>query len=379
MHLSYSKGYILGTLLVACYKNGNNNIRVIAIAVMSGENGDNWIWFLGLIKSRLIVEPSFIISDRDKGLLLACKNVYPSIHHFYCMRHVMENFNSKFRNKELKDMAWGLAMAQTTFEFFNKGEKLRGKNENAFKWLNDIGFDKITLVHSPICRYGMLTSNNVESMNSRFAEIRRLPILEFLLSMEKIVLVDMMEDLTTLSTWNSTLTAYAAKDFAKNIKQASMSSSVIRTGVQEFIVHVGHEQFQVSYGSQRFKCSCGEPTLVRFPCMHYTAVLLTQGETVDGHCCPTWTKESFSSGCQPFEVEYPLTILAELTRSEMSPPLLGKKRGRPKKRRYESQQSTIVLERQDDTSRRRTYKCRVCNVQGHNARTCRVRDVQNAS
>ena len=371
--------HFIGTLFVACYKNGNNNIRLLAVAVVPTENADNWTWFVGLIKSQLVDEPSYIISDRDKGLLLACKNVYPNVHHFYCYRHVMENFNSKFKKKELKVIAWRLAKAKTLSEFIEQEDKLRARNETAYNWLKEIGFEKISLLHSPVCRYGMVTSNNVESMNSRFADIRRLPIMELLLSIEKFVLVDMVEDRKTLATWNTTLTGFMAGEYAKSINEASEKSTVIQTGLQEYIVHVGHEQFQVSYGPQRFKCSCGLPALLRFPCTHYTAVLLQRRENVSGHCCPTWSKDLFSSACQPFDVEYPLTIVNELTRIETFPPSYLKKRGRPKKRRYESQGATIQIDREIAQSTRRPYKCRVCNIEGHNARTCTARDIQNAS
>ena len=97
----------------------------------------------------------------------------------------MNNFNSHFNKKELKLIAWRLAKASTSYDFTFHEAKLRAKNESAFNWLNDIGYDKITLLYSPICRYGMLTSNNVESMNSKYATNRRLPILELLLSIEK--------------------------------------------------------------------------------------------------------------------------------------------------------------------------------------------------
>ena len=358
---------------MACYKNGNNNIRVVAVAVVSGENGSNWTWFLELVKGRLNFEPSYIISDRDKGLQLACHTVYPTVHHFYCFRHVMENFNRKFGNKALKVVAWRLVKAPTQFESMEQQEKLKSMSEPALNWLMNIGFDKITLVYSPVCRYGMVTSNNVESINSRFKDYRRLPILEFLLSIEKTILVDMVDDRTMVASWSTSLTGYAAKVYAENIRKSSVAATIIRTGVREYIVLVAGKQFQVSIGPHRFRCSCGSFCLVRFPCMHYTAVLLQlQDETMEGHHCPTWSKDLFSSACLPFDVEYPLTILDDLIKSETYAPSITKTRGRPKKNRFESQGSTVELERQIRTSTRGPYKCKKCNERGHNARTCTV-------
>ena len=75
---------------VTCYKNGNNNIRIVAIAVISGENKENWTWFLKNLREH--VRPDFIISDQDKALL----------QHSFSLRHVLENFNVKFKNKRWK-------------------------------------------------------------------------------------------------------------------------------------------------------------------------------------------------------------------------------------------------------------------------------------
>ena len=39
-----------GVLLVACFRDGNNNIRIVGVAVCSCENEENWTWFVDIIK-----------------------------------------------------------------------------------------------------------------------------------------------------------------------------------------------------------------------------------------------------------------------------------------------------------------------------------------
>ena len=87
-----------GTLLIACFKDGNYNIFIIAAGVVSGENEDNWKWFLQHLKAKMEHSPSFIVSDREKGLLKAVATVFTGVPHFYCFRHVMEIFNSRFKS-----------------------------------------------------------------------------------------------------------------------------------------------------------------------------------------------------------------------------------------------------------------------------------------
>jgi transposase-like protein len=107
-----------GILLVACFKDGNNNTRIVGIAIVSGENKNNWTCFMSFLHEHLCKIPIFIILDREKGLINAVKTVFgPEMHHAYCFRHVKENFNARFKSKDLKGMAWKIAKETTNEEF----------------------------------------------------------------------------------------------------------------------------------------------------------------------------------------------------------------------------------------------------------------------
>jgi MULE transposase domain len=79
-----------GVLLVACFRDANNKIRIVSVAIVSGETTANWEWFLNSIEARLAIPPTFIMSDRDKGLIHAVGTVFgDDVHHAACFRHVM--------------------------------------------------------------------------------------------------------------------------------------------------------------------------------------------------------------------------------------------------------------------------------------------------
>jgi hypothetical protein len=42
---TFVKNSIGGTFLVSCFKDGNNNILIIGVAIVSSETEDNWRWF----------------------------------------------------------------------------------------------------------------------------------------------------------------------------------------------------------------------------------------------------------------------------------------------------------------------------------------------
>jgi hypothetical protein len=129
--------------------------------------------------------PSFVISDCEKGLINAVEEVFGTdLHHAYCFHHIMKNFNKKFKNKDLKGFAWDIAKATTDSDFEEKLKILNNAQPDAFLWLTGIGWPRISLLRSPVCRYLTLTSNNVESVNNRVSPLHKLPIAELLLGIK---------------------------------------------------------------------------------------------------------------------------------------------------------------------------------------------------
>ena len=113
---TFLKTLVVGILLVACSRNGNNEIQIIGAGIVSIENECNWSWFLKFILSEINTSPSFVISDRDEGLMKAMRTTAPDIPHFFCFRYLMENFNKKYKFKVLKNLAWILSRSRTKLE-----------------------------------------------------------------------------------------------------------------------------------------------------------------------------------------------------------------------------------------------------------------------
>jgi hypothetical protein len=175
-----------GTLLVACLRNSNNEIQIVGVAWVSGETKDNWTWFVKWLL-RSIRQPSFVISDRDKGLVPTLQTEAPAIPHFSCLRHLMENFNAKFKNKALRDDAWRLGKALSIASYTKRADALKLKNAVALEWLEAADKVKWSAAHSPCPRFGTMTSNNVESTNSALLQAREKPLLDCLMDVEQYV------------------------------------------------------------------------------------------------------------------------------------------------------------------------------------------------
>ncbi|KAK4406467.1 hypothetical protein Sango_0653200 [Sesamum angolense] len=137
-----------GQMLVAVGRDANDNMWPIALAIVQGENRENWCWFIremlddigGLGTNRW----SFI-SDRQKGLIEALRELVPDAEHRYCLRHMYANFKIKFKSAELKEFFWKAASIANKQEFHiymkriaEIDPKIASDVETANEWLSKI-------------------------------------------------------------------------------------------------------------------------------------------------------------------------------------------------------------------------------------------------
>ncbi|XP_072054819.1 uncharacterized protein [Arachis hypogaea] len=94
-----------GQILTSCGQDANNHIFVIAYAIVSVKNNDNWQWFLELLHSDL--------GDYRE--------------HKWCFISDMQKWGSC----ELKDLVWECARSRTTPEFERNMKRVKLINEKA--------------------------------------------------------------------------------------------------------------------------------------------------------------------------------------------------------------------------------------------------------
>jgi transposase-like protein len=177
---------VLGILLAATAIDATGCLFPLAHAVVDAENNDNWLWFLQLLLTvvqshalqSLVDKALVFLSDRQKGLLEAVKLVFPDCPHGYCLKHLEANFRKEFKNKELTPFLWQAASATTQPEFDKALEDMGNINPKAVTWLHEHAkSEHWAELYFPGRRYGHLTSNIAESLNSWILEARQKPIL----------------------------------------------------------------------------------------------------------------------------------------------------------------------------------------------------------
>ncbi|KAL0379000.1 UNVERIFIED_CONTAM: hypothetical protein Sradi_3205500 [Sesamum radiatum] len=141
-------------LLVAVTLNANQQILPIAFALVDEESLASWRWFLEMLAKHLMLDDDdriCLISDRHSGLINAINFVpaftFPRGVHCFYLRHICSNFNTKYKNIQLKDLCWRAGVEHNIYKFERIMEEIRGLNEEAFDWLQRIDKAQWTLSH----------------------------------------------------------------------------------------------------------------------------------------------------------------------------------------------------------------------------------------
>ncbi|GJR40329.1 hypothetical protein Tco_1216013 [Tanacetum coccineum] len=72
------------------------------------------------------------VTDRQKGLIPALAETFPSAEHRYYLKHIYDNMKLQWRGQQFKDLLWRCATA-TTVSYFNKNmEELKGANKELY-------------------------------------------------------------------------------------------------------------------------------------------------------------------------------------------------------------------------------------------------------
>ncbi|KAK6153435.1 hypothetical protein DH2020_013074 [Rehmannia glutinosa] len=169
-------------MLTVVTLDANQRVLPLAYAIVDEGTFNSWNWFLQMLSTYVIRgrEDVCFISDRHPGIIRSVERMAefqpPNAHHHFCVRHVVSNFHSRYKNVTLKDLCWqaGAHVRIRTFEKIM--EEIKKYSEDTHSYLDAIDKTKWTLSHDDGRRYGILTTNISECMNSVLKGARRLPI-----------------------------------------------------------------------------------------------------------------------------------------------------------------------------------------------------------
>ena len=173
------------TIMLAVTYDANNNLVVLAMGICDVENEPNWVWFQEHLQ-RDFEGFTLIMSDADKGI--TSEGFSQSLSQYdedavtsRCVRHLSENLREAFPyqlNETHKLMILSLAKSRTEEVYQERLGKIAAIHHEWGEWLDARKEQFVTkfFLDKGIPRWGKVTSNGVENMNSSFLGIRERPI-----------------------------------------------------------------------------------------------------------------------------------------------------------------------------------------------------------
>ncbi|RYR33103.1 hypothetical protein Ahy_A10g047676 [Arachis hypogaea] len=122
-----------------------------------------------------------LISDRHESINAAVARSNgawspPRAFHMFCIKHIESNFLRKFKAPYLQKLVINIGYSRTVREYEVRYQRLRERGEAYTNWLNRIPRERYALAFDGGYRWGHMTTNLVECINSVLKGARNLPI-----------------------------------------------------------------------------------------------------------------------------------------------------------------------------------------------------------
>ncbi|XP_047315849.1 uncharacterized protein LOC124919619 [Impatiens glandulifera] len=372
---TYLKSKYLGTLLLATGFDGDGALFPLAFGVVDEETEENWMWFLSELHNLLEVNTEnmprlTILSDRQKGIIDGVEANFPTAFHGFCMRHLTESFRKEFNNTMLVNLLWELAYSLTIREYDLKMAEINDVSPDAAYWIKRIPPRLWASAYFEGTRFGHLTANIIESLNTWLLEASGLPIIQMTECIRRQLMTWFNERRETSMQWTSILVPTAERRVAEALDRAR-TYQVLRANEAEFEV-ISHEGTHIVDIRNRC-CLCRGWELYGLPCAHAVAALLSCRQNVHRFTESCFTvatyRKTYSQTIHPIPDK---TLWREPTfGGEMNannaievfvnPPKSLRPPGRPRKKRVRAEDRGRV---------KRVVHCSRCNQTGHFRTTC---------
>lgn len=374
------------TVLLGVTFDAENKIVVLCAAIVPVENADNWVWFQNNVR-RDFEGYRILMSDADKGIMSedfqASQEEVDAVSS-RCARHLAGNCHEKCKgtmNEDHKRMIIQLAQSRTQVKYQSRLEQLREINERWADYLDDKReqFVAYEFLIKNLRRWGKVTSNGVENVNSAILPLRYEPIgylaLELTLYMQDKYRRGKARALN-LEKERMLLTVYA-DDLNKDLcdKATKLSVSVVETTGSFVRALVGTKvnapvtaTYEVKVDTEQCiaECPCLLYNELGIHCSHVKALLMEINEDPNDI---NWTHEHYHADkyMECYSKELPACSTADRLTVDPAavPPEHKKLPGRPKAAREE---------RKSRTGKQRI--CKACGQPGHFTKTCTTPSTQ---
>ena len=350
-----------GVVLVATALDGAGQIFPIAIGFAPSETNESWRFFVRHLADALGIHdtPLTVISDRCKGIDNGVADFLPRAAHSFCAFHIRQNM-AKY-GKAAADFVWKLANASTVNEYDQAMAALQRISPAAHAYLAEIPKEHWVRAFFPMPRYGHVTSNIAESMNSTLRDCRKRPPLTLFVKAVRKINATFAEKREKYAAGNAT--DIVENVFAEIVANTEAGRQLLATSVFGPVFEVkssvpGNASRIVDL--ERRQCSCMMFQDLGYPCAHACSAALLAGVDIPSLCIDErrvgTLRTVYEFGIIPVDIENVHPIPLE-------PPLVRRQAGRPMVNR-------IRRRDEEPSPPKRLYTCKLCGKPGHTKKTC---------
>ncbi|RYR13637.1 hypothetical protein Ahy_B04g070530 isoform O [Arachis hypogaea] len=338
-------GKYKGCLLVAVSQDGNNNIVPIAFAIVEGETSDAWHFFLSNLRQHVVTRDGVgLISDRHESINAAVERRY----------------------------------SRTVREYEVRYQRLRERGEAYTNWLNRIPREQYALAFDGGYRWGHMTTNLVECINSVLKGARNLPITALVKAtfyrLNELFTRKRAEAEARINAGHVFSEVVASKLHANQLASGNIQVSCFDRQNEVFEVREMPSGLEFAVDLRGLRCDCGEFQVDRIPCRHVFACCANQRLDWKLYVHDVYKMDQvrrvYRARFRP--LGNPTTWPAyNGPRYVPNPYLRRVSKGRPRMTRFLNEMDTRML--------RRPRRCTLCGAEGHSRSRCRRSAGTNAN
>ncbi|XP_042450409.1 uncharacterized protein LOC122035090 [Zingiber officinale] len=312
------------------------------------------------------------MSDKQKGLIPAFKQLFPNAENRFCVRHLYSNMkHNGFRSVAVKNALWAAARATRIEVFKRRMEELKKIDENAYQWLAKKPEHHWSRSHfSIVPKCDILLNNMCECFNSFILDAREKSIIPMFEAIRNLLIVRFQMNRAKAEKWNGVICPKIKAVLGKNYLEASRYSPMMSDETHYQIM--GSNQ-QHSVDLCRMICSCRKWDLTGIPCPHAICAILCKREDPEAYVHRHYSVEAYKR-CYNGSI-MPINGPDLWSECHLIPPLapVFKERvGRPAKLRMRDPDELPASKQTKLTGLRRNNKCKSCCEIGHNQRSCKI-------
>ncbi|RYQ82968.1 hypothetical protein Ahy_B10g101577 [Arachis hypogaea] len=369
-------GKYKGCLLVAVSQDGNNNIVPIAFAIVEGETSDAWHFFLSNLRQHVVTRDGVgLISDRHESINSAVERSNgawspPRAFHMFCIRHIKSNFLRKFKAPYLQKLVVNIGYSRMVREYDVRYQRLRDRGEAYTNWLDRIPREQYALAFDGGYRWGHMTTNLVECINSVLKGARNLPITALVKAtfyrLNELFTRKRAEAEARINAGHVFSEIVTSKLHANQLASGNIQVSCFDRQNEVFEVREMPSGLEFAVDLRSLRCDCGEFQVDRIPCRHVFACCANQRLDWRLYVHDVYKMDQvrrvYRARFRP--LGNPTTWPAyNGPRFIPNPYMRRVSKGRPRMTRFLNEMDTRML--------RRPRRCTLCGAEGHSRSRCR--------